>query len=63
MFLTGEGALLALALALLVCGLLGGWALLRLGVRKPGAGKAPRDTGKVGNVRRVVVPVGTTPKL
>jgi hypothetical protein len=63
MFLTGEGALLAVAGAALVCGLLAGWALLRVGVRKANAGAAPLHAGKVGSVRRAVIPTGTKPKV
>jgi hypothetical protein len=63
MFLTGEGALLAVALAALVGGLLGAAALLRLALRRSDAGAAPRNVGRAGNVRRVTVPTGTAPKV
>jgi hypothetical protein len=58
MILTAEGALLAVALAALVGGLVGAWALLRLGVSRP-----RRARGKPGAVRRVIVPAGATPKV
>jgi hypothetical protein len=58
MILTGEGALLAVALAALVGGLVGAWALLRVGVRRP-----RRGASKLGAVRRVIVPAGAAPKV
>ena len=39
MYLTGEGALLAVALTALVCGIVGAWALLRGGCADPRAGR------------------------
>jgi hypothetical protein len=62
MFLTGEGALLAVALAALVCGLLGAWTLLRVGVRRPDDERASGQVGMAGSVRRVVVPAEAAPK-
>jgi hypothetical protein len=63
MFLTNEGALLALTLAALVCGLLGAWAVLQLALRKPSAEKTAGGADKVGAVRGVAVPAGTAPKV
>jgi hypothetical protein len=64
MFLTGEGALLAVALGSLVLGMVGTWALLRMALRKPRAGAAPRSVvGKVGNVRRVTIPAEGASKV
>jgi hypothetical protein len=63
MILTGEGVLLAVALAALVGGLVVAWALLRVGVRRPAPTTARRDAGKPGAVRRVIVPAGTTPRV
>ena len=63
MILTGDGALLAVTLAALVGGLVGAWALLRVGVRRPRARTSQRDAAKAGTVRRVIVPRGTTPKV
>ena len=48
MFLTGEGAMLALALAALVCGMVGAWALLRVGVRRLGARPARATAARRG---------------
>ncbi len=62
MFLTNEGALLAAALAALVGGLTAAWALLCLGVRKSHSAPRPRFS-KPGQVRRVVVPSGTAPRV
>jgi hypothetical protein len=62
MFLTGEGALLAVALAGLVVGLLGAWAVLRVAVKRPET-KAPAKGSKPGELRRVIVPEGTAPKV
>jgi hypothetical protein len=62
MFLTGEGALLAVTLAALVAGIVGAWALLCLGLRKPGSAKRS-DLGKPGAVRRVAVPKDKAPKV
>jgi hypothetical protein len=62
MFLTSEGALLAVALATLAGGLIAAWALLCLSVRRPDS--APRrKVSKPGQARRVVVPAGTAPKV
>jgi hypothetical protein len=63
MFLTGDGALLAVTLAALVGGLVGAWALLRVAARRPGTGAVRRDPTKAGTVRRVIVPTGSTPKV
>jgi hypothetical protein len=63
MFLTGEGALLAFALAALVCGIVGAWALLRVGVRRPSEKAVRREVGRAGAVRRVMVSTETTPKV
>jgi len=61
MFLTSEGALLALALAGLVTGLLGAWMLLRPGARKPET--PPREIARPGQVRRQVMPVERSPRV
>jgi hypothetical protein len=61
MILTGDGALLAVALAALVGGLVAARALLR--VRRPGPSKARRDPARPGVVRRVIVPAGKTPSV
>jgi hypothetical protein len=58
MILTGEGALLAVALAALVGGVVGAWALLLAGLRRPRRGR-----GKPRVVRRVIVPAGAAPKV
>jgi hypothetical protein len=61
MFLTSEGALLAIGLVALVCGMLGTWAVLRWtasGVKDP----KPMTRG-AGNVRRAIGPVGGAPKV
>jgi hypothetical protein len=62
MFLTGEGALLAAALAALGCALLGAAALLRLAVRRSGARAAPRHVGKGPSAGRAAVPMGAAPE-
>jgi hypothetical protein len=62
MFLTGEGALVAVALAVMVCGLIGAWSLLCLAARWL-RGAVPRNLGEPGQVRRVIVPAGTTPRV
>jgi hypothetical protein len=58
MFLTGEGALLALALAAVVSGLVGVWALLCLGGRRSRT-KSPRP----GQIRRIIVPPKATRRV
>jgi hypothetical protein len=63
MFLTGEGALLAVGLAALVCGLVGAWALLGLALRKPHNRAARRHVGEAAEVRRAMVPAETNPKV
>jgi len=64
MFLTGEGALLAVSLAAVVCAVLSAWVLLRAAAPKPQKPKpAGSRAGNAGNVRRVIVPAGTAPKM
>ena len=59
MFLTGEGALLAIGLAALVCGMLGTWAVLRWTAPKT----APRRAGKTATVPRAIAPANTSAKV
>jgi len=64
MFLTGDGALLAIGLAALVCGTLGTWTVLRWSASTAKDAKTtPRGSGKVGSVRRTITSTGTAPKV
>ncbi len=63
MFLTGEGALLAVALTALVCGTIGAWAVLRWGVRQRGVPPARREVRKAAAVRRAILPAEIAPKV
>jgi hypothetical protein len=55
MFLTSEGALLAISLTALVCGTLGTWAVLRWNFFRPKATQPePRGTSPAGHVRRTI---------
>jgi hypothetical protein len=63
MYLTGEGALLAVALTGLVLGLTCAWALLRVGVARPKAEPTRQAVSEPGGVRLVVVPRGAAPKV
>lgn len=63
MILTGDGALLAIALAALVGGLVFAWALWRVAVRRSRTSVPGRRHGKAGPVRRVIVPAGSTPRV
>jgi ABC-type sulfate transport system permease component len=61
MFLTSEGALLAVILAALVFGVMAARAALRRFARQ--AEDVPRAQGAAGTVRRVVVPPGARQRV
>ncbi len=63
MFLTSEGAMLALALAGLVCGLLGAWILLRSVTRQVDTEQASRPIVRASQVRRRVAPTERSPRV